>query len=497
MTLVSHALGFRRFRQDSPEMALLRSDNLPVVLAVVAQHFPQGAVARPAQEIYQLLDEDLRMLRAEGFDLPRGPQDYTRDWVKARWFRRRPGTTRTGETLEPSEEVLAVLDALQRWDTPHRSVTASRIETLTQALQSLALESDPDTARRLGELERERERIDRRIEATHRGEFEVLRPAEIAERVADILDLAATIPADFARVRHELGDLNRQLRRQLLDPEDSRGDVLEEIFRGVDLISDSDAGRSFNSFFEVLLDPERSSLIDRWIAEVLGRAGAQELPEELRIRLHRVFRDMEQASFEVSGEMTGLARSLRHYVTTEEFAENRRMVQLLRATRHAAAEATRAGEVTALNQMATPLVRIGMQVRSVAALKLRNPGEERVTLKPEPIPEQPLDTEALLAQIRASEIDFGELEEAIAGVLARQPSATIPEILAHSPATQGLASVVGLLYLAMDRGAPTGGPQTVHWGPAADPRRQRARISGWQFFRDTPDIPDTETEKQS
>src|SRR5699024_5568150 len=148
---------------------------------------------------------------------------------------------------------------------------------------------------------------------------------------------AASIPADFARVRHELGDLNRQLRRQLLDPEDSRGDVLEEIFRGVDLIGDSDAGRSFNSFFEVLLDRERSALSDRWITEVLGREEAQDVPELLRTGLHRVFRDMEDASYEVSQEMTGLARSLRHYVTSEEFAENRRMVQLLRATRYAAA----------------------------------------------------------------------------------------------------------------------------------------------------------------
>ena len=87
--------------------------------------------------------------------------------MQAGWLVRRPGTSRTGETLEPSEEVLGVLDALQRWDTPHRSVTASRIETLGQALQTLALESDPDVSRRLGELERERERIDRQIEATH------------------------------------------------------------------------------------------------------------------------------------------------------------------------------------------------------------------------------------------------------------------------------------------------------------------------------------------
>ena len=122
MSLVSHALSVARFRRTSPLMSLLRSEHLPVVLAVVAGYFPQGAMARPAQEIYALLDEDLRALNAEGFSLPRGPQDYVGDWVRNEWFIRRPGTSRTGETIEPGEEALAVLDAFQRWDRPHRSV---------------------------------------------------------------------------------------------------------------------------------------------------------------------------------------------------------------------------------------------------------------------------------------------------------------------------------------------------------------------------------------
>lgn len=52
MTVASHALGFKRFRQGSLELSLLRSDSFPVVLAVVAQYFPQGAIAKPASDLY-------------------------------------------------------------------------------------------------------------------------------------------------------------------------------------------------------------------------------------------------------------------------------------------------------------------------------------------------------------------------------------------------------------------------------------------------------------
>lgn len=181
MTVVSHALGFKRFRQESLELSLLRSDNFPVVLAMVAQYFPQGAIAKPVSDLYQLLSDDFRALREEGFELPKSPSDYVSNWVKSRWFVRRPGSSQTGETVEPSEELLAVLDSVQRWDNPHRSISASRIESLTQALQTLALESDPSTAKRLAELQRERERIERQIEAVHAGEFEVLTTVQIGD----------------------------------------------------------------------------------------------------------------------------------------------------------------------------------------------------------------------------------------------------------------------------------------------------------------------------
>lgn len=481
MTLKSHALGFKRFKNDALELSLLRSDNFPVVLAVVKEYFPNGAVALPAAELYQELNEDFRELRSQGFELPKAPAEYISDWVKSQWFVRRPGSSQTGETIEPSEEVLAVLDSVQRWDSPHRSISASRIESLTQALQSLAVESDPNTAKRLDALERERERIEKQVEAVHKGDFKVLTGTQISERVADIMDMAALIPADFARVRHEISDLNRKLRRQLLDPEESRGEVLEEIFRGVDLISDSDAGRSFNSFFEVLLDQERSSLVEGWIREVLSREEAGSIGVHLRHGLSHVFHNMEESSYKVNSEMTGLARSLRHYVTTDEFAENRRMVQLLRETRHAAATAAQAGEITSLNQMETPLVRIGMDVRSIAGLRLKNPGEERVQEEPTIVEERELDTEALIAQIRVSEIDFDELETAIDDILAEQTSATIAEVLHNTPASQGLASVVGLLYIAMREGAPTGDPQVVEW--ETNGTVHKGRITGWQFIR--------------
>ena len=52
----------------------------------------------------------------------------------------------------------------------------------------------------------------------------------------------------------------------------------------------------------------------------------------------------------------------------------------------------------------------------------------------------------------------------LATAVAQQGHATIAEVLEHHPATQGLASVVGLLALAQDHAAPLQGvPEPVAW----------------------------------
>jgi hypothetical protein len=111
-----------------------------------------------------------------------------------------------------------------------------------QQLSRLAEETDANPQSRLEALRAERDRIDRAIEEVDRVGVTAL-PAERAlERAREIIALAEELTSDFRAVRDEFERLNRGLRQSLMENEGSRGDVLESLFAGVDLIGDSDAG---------------------------------------------------------------------------------------------------------------------------------------------------------------------------------------------------------------------------------------------------------------
>ncbi|MBH0119473.1 DUF3375 domain-containing protein [Rhodococcus sp. NPDC003382] len=450
-----------RLQRDHQAWSLLRADNAAVVLALLARHFDHGTRRLPAPELFELLDTDLQELRDEGFDLPRTGQAYCADWVRAGYLLRRPSTDSREETLEPTESTFAALAFVSGLTSTTSSVTESRLTTLSSQLQALARDSDPRSESRLAALRAERDALDRQIAAVESGDFPVLDGTRAAERAKEILALAGEIPGDFARVRAELDSLNRELRARILDDEGDRGDTLGEVFRGVDLIGNSDAGRSFTGFYDMIIDPERSSQLDAWIEVVLQRSFAQLLDLAERRRFRSLLTEMETSGSEVHATMTSLSRSLRHFVQSRHYEEHRRLQRLLRSAQQQALEVARRRKPYDLLDL--ELVRIGMSIDSVAALQLHNPADDLVA---EPVVSQPageVDLDELRRIVRESEIDLDELAGNVAATLGARGRATIGDVLQDHPATQGLASAVGLLVLAAEHGHPMDGTEDISW----------------------------------
>ena len=95
MSVEARALSLRRLMHNSAAVRLLAADNAPVILALIAEYFPRGTRARPAAEVYELMVTDFEVI-ANDFAMPRTPQSYCTDWVKAGWLVRKSGKSSHG-----------------------------------------------------------------------------------------------------------------------------------------------------------------------------------------------------------------------------------------------------------------------------------------------------------------------------------------------------------------------------------------------------------------
>ena len=148
-------------------------------------------------------------------------------------------------------------------------------------LLRLAHDTDDSPASRLAALEAERERIEARIERTRSGDFMPTEHEVAVSRLKDILRDARDVPADFARVRQSMESLNRSLRHNLIEDTAPQGDVLEDVFLGVDKIRDSPEGRSFDAFYTLVMDAESNALFTDAVEALATRPFTIELPPEV------------------------------------------------------------------------------------------------------------------------------------------------------------------------------------------------------------------------
>jgi len=460
---------------------LLAADLCPVVLAILNSLFMEEDKVLPGSVLHERLTRHLDALRGQGHVLPKTALLYTADWLAQGWLTRRFPAGAAEEVYELTADAATALRLVNSLQRPRATATESRLANVMQQVMRLAEETDANPQTRLAALMAERERIDQEIAAVQRAGVTTLPEDRALERAREVIALAQDLAADFRNVRDAFDRLNRELRQSLMENDGSRGDVLEHLFAGVDLIAESDPGRTFTAFWRLLTDGEQSFALTEALDAVTGRGFARRLDARERRFLQSLTATLMAEGGEVHEVQHQFARSLRSFVQSREFQEQRRLHALLKQAQLAALAAK--DHVRANESMDFALSLTSSHIRSVAQWGLYDPNLR--------VPDAHMDDAApshwriedVEALVRHSEIDFRTLRRNIEAVLRETSQASIADVLARFPAEQGFGSVVGYVALGAKHGEVTGVLQHVHW-QGKDGKHRSARIPAIYFLRE-------------
>jgi hypothetical protein len=458
MTTDRRASALRSLR-SGPAWRLLSADNAPAVVALLEARLLGKDRALPAAVLVERVGRELTLFRAEGWDMPQAASAYIADWLSKGWLER--SFVAGEEHYELTAGALQAIRFVQGLAQQRAVATESRLSLVMRQLSELAEETEPDTQARIGRLLRERERIDAEIENVRAGRLRPLSDERALERLREIIALADELASDFRRVRDELRTLNRALREQIIESDGSRGQVLEQVFAGVDLIADSESGRTFRAFWRLLTDPRESAELEDALESLVGRGFMRQLSRTERRWLLGLTRTLLERGGEVHEVMQLFARGLKQFVQSREYREQRRMTKLLKAAQRRA---------LALKDRVKPHHGIGEELRltsaamrSVSQLKLHDPSVDAAGTGVARAAAPEISLEAVGELVAHSEIDFRRLEAHVRALLRVRGQVSVAEVLAAFPAEQGLGSVVGYLALGARGGIVTDGTERVAW----------------------------------
>lgn len=464
---------------------LLAGTHAPVVAALLQTLLLDGERQLPASLLHERLERELEDLRDRGVDMPRPAKAYVADWLGAGWLERRFPDGASEEQYELTTDAITALRFLASLDATRSVATESRLALVIQQLVQLARQTDDDPDSRLQELLAERERLDAQIAAVGEGRVEVLDDVRALERSREIITLADELAEDFRHVRDEFQRLDRDFRERIIDDDRQRGDVLEALFDGVDVIAESESGRSFDAFWRLLTDAEQSSQLETAIDAVTSRSFARQLDRRERGFLLHLTRTLLDRGGHVHDVLQHFARSLKGFVQSHAYLEQRRLHQLLKQARGEALKVRdRIRSNAGINYT---FVQSSARFDSLSRWRLHDPRASRVDGSMTPADDAAITLDSVGELVARSEIDFGALKRHVHAVLGEQAQCSVAEVLDRHPARQGLGSVVGYVALGSRHGMRVPGrTESVTWR-GDDGQRRHARIPLLYFVEDKRD----------
>lgn len=480
---VSRTSGVLKKLRDQPLWRLLAASKSTTIIAVLHSLLMESDKVLPSSVLTTKLAETLNALRDAGEDFPQTAQVYIADWMREGWLTRRLAPGADQEEYELTPDASAAIRFTMGIAQPRRIATESRLTTVLSRISDLATDTNTDIKSRMDALYAERARIDAELDDLARGKVKTLPEDRALERLKEIIFLADDLAADFHHVRAEFERLNRQLRANLLERTGTRGEVLEDIFEEVDNVSQSEAGRTFFAFWNLLIDPQQSTILLDALEDLTQKPFASKLDAKER----RFLRDLKEILLmegqSVHNALQTFARGLKTFVQSREFQEHRRIMSTIRSAQLAALEVK---ESLRYNQ------EIGMEltlststIRSVTQWQLHDPSDAEKAPPMQEAVASEISLDSIASLVKAADIDMRTLRSNIKTALELRNPVFLSELIQDFGSPQGLGTVIGYLHIGVKQGmVDPAHKATITW-TGMDGVNRCATVPHVTFYKDT------------
>ncbi len=322
----------KSLRQTHPAWKLLAADNAPLIAAFIHKAFIAPNHRQMSQaDLCSALEDFLFAIRqTEGEDaFPRSAQTYLDDWASDdRGWLRKFYPQRSDEVhydLMPwMEKAVTWLESLVQREFVG---TESRLMTIFELLRQIIQGSEADAQARITALEQQKVDIEAQLAQVRAGRLDLLDDTAVKDRFFQISRTARELLGDFREVEYNFRQLDQKVRERIALWEGSKGELLEEFFGERDLIAESDQGKSFNAFWDLLMSPARQEELSDLLHGVFELDAVKALSPDLRLK--RVHYDWLFAGEHTQRTVAKLSGQLRRYLDDQAFLENKRIMQII------------------------------------------------------------------------------------------------------------------------------------------------------------------------
>ena len=433
-------------KETDPTIKILNADNSPLIISFLFQAFKQNSRNTiPNDELVSNLSDFLFSLRETyGNDIyPDSAQNYLEKWANDNFLRRFYQTDNDEPNFELTPSSEKVLDWLKSLEKREFVGTESRLIKIIEILKEIAYKVSDDPTKRLIELEKQKAEIEEEINKINLGIPDKLSNTQIKERYFEVYDTANRLLSDFKQIEYNFRHLDQEIREKQIKQDIQKGKLLKEIFFSHDELLDSDQGKSFKAFWELLMYQSKQDELNILIDTIVN------IPEIKEIKkddfLEGLKNNLIDAGYRVNITNHILIEQLRKYLDDRAYLENKKIMEIIKEIK-----------TFALQIKDKPPGKDFFEIDNRAKIEMimERPfwdvlaGSELMKIDLEDGLASNVDVQVLYSQFN---VNREELEDHISSLLQHNSQITLKTLLEHYPIERGLAEILTYLDIAVKK----------------------------------------------
>ncbi len=329
----------KNLKESDPTIRLFNADNSPLIISFLFQAFKQNnKITIPNDELVSNLTDTIYSIRnTYGEELyPDSAQNYLDNWANEAYLRKYypPDNDEPCFELTPSTE--KALEWIKELENREFVGTESRLIKIIEMLKEIAYRNSDNPTIRLEELERKKSEIDEEINKINSGILEKLSDTQIKERYFDIYDTSNKLLSDFKQIEYNFRQLDQDVRKKQITSEVQKGELLNDIFTSHDILSESDQGKSFRAFWDLLLSQNKQDELDELIELIVHLPQIQDIKRD--DTLDGLKDHLIEAGYRINTTNHILVEQLRKYLDDRIYLDNKRIIEIIRDIKSIAVE---------------------------------------------------------------------------------------------------------------------------------------------------------------
>lgn len=384
--------------------------------------------------------EDLEEAKINfGEDEETRSRKYILNWVQKRLLQDLPDAE--GNTqYQLSAYTEKVFQWMQTLQLRQHVGTESRFKLLFNSLRDIVENTEDDRAKKLEILKNKRAEIDKEIKALELGIVpDRYNNAQVEERLELFTRLCYELISDFREVEDNFKAIHRTIVEQHTKAEQNKGAIIGFAFEAYDSLRNSNQGKSFYAFWDFLISragqEEWRELTDQLLHTMTERkiGGDEQFLQNIKSLLLQQGKTVYDANDK-------MAEKLSRIISEKEIARHRRLRKQILNIKEFVFDLIEEEDNIDCGITLDDSVGIRMVMDKKLALEQKKSTVE--VKQPANATEQIEDITRFSRLLNTSFISRKQLWEKVENALKDKQTATLKEVLEHSPLENGLAEII-------------------------------------------------------